>query len=153
MWRTVLLVTAGLLMTSSSNHLMILRLMISDALVCLPFLSSPFPPLQSANKKADPLVPKFQGENFYANLSIVKEIKRLATARGCTITQIALAWVAAQGMIAIPGTTKPHRLEENFASREIELTDAEKKEMRKLIDGAKIAGVRYSEAHEKMVGH
>lgn len=98
-------------------------------------------------------VPKFQGENFYANLSIVKEIKKLATARGCTTTQIALAWVAAQGMIAIPGTTKAYRLEENFASREIELSEGEMGEMRKLLDSAKVAGVRYSEAAQRMVGH
>jgi aryl-alcohol dehydrogenase-like predicted oxidoreductase len=98
-------------------------------------------------------VPKFQGENFYANKAIVEEIKKLAVRKGCTLPQIALAWVAAQGMIAIPGTTKVGRLEENFASRDVELSEEEKKEMRSIIDGAKIAGVRYGEAGQKMVGH
>ncbi|KAI8402903.1 hypothetical protein FOFC_16332 [Fusarium oxysporum] len=51
-------------------------------------------------------VPKFQGENFYKNKAIVEEIKKLAVRKGCTLTQIALAWVASQGMIAIPGRRK-----------------------------------------------
>ncbi|RAH56770.1 aldo-keto reductase [Aspergillus piperis CBS 112811] len=97
--------------------------------------------------------PKFQGENFYANKKIVDEIKRIASKRGCSISQVALAWVAAQGMIAIPGTTKAHRLEQNWASREIDLTDEEKAEMRKIIDAAKPQGNRYSERHQAMVGH
>ncbi|THV47287.1 hypothetical protein BGAL_0321g00020 [Botrytis galanthina] len=97
--------------------------------------------------------PKFQGENFYKNKAIVEEIKKLATRRGCTITQIALAWVAAQGMIAIPGTTKPERLEANFASRNIDLTKEELQEMRKIVDAAKPQGNRYSAAAQAMVGH
>jgi aryl-alcohol dehydrogenase-like predicted oxidoreductase len=55
-------------------------------------------------------LPKFQGENFYANKAIVEEIKKLAKRKGCT---------TAQGMIAIPGTTKVSRLEENWKSREV----------------------------------
>ena len=81
------------------------------------------------------------------------EIKRLAIQKGCTVAQIALAWVAAQGMIAIPGTTKTKRLEENWASRDIVLTDDEKKEMRKLIDSVKPHGNRYSEKNQALVGH
>lgn len=98
-------------------------------------------------------VPKFQGENFYKNKAIVEEIKKLATRRGCKLTQIALAWVAAQGMIAIPGTTKAVRLEENWASRNVELTDDEKSEMRKIVEDAKPVGNRYSERAQAMVGH
>lgn len=97
--------------------------------------------------------PKFQGENFYNNKAIVEEIKKLAVRKGCSISQIALAWVAAQGMIAIPGTTKVKRLEENFASRDIDLTEEEKEEIRRIIDAAKPRGNRYSAAHQSMVGH
>ncbi|KFZ24100.1 hypothetical protein V502_01423 [Pseudogymnoascus sp. VKM F-4520 (FW-2644)] len=97
--------------------------------------------------------PKFQGENFHKNKAIVEEIKKLATRRGCTITQIALAWVAAQGMIAIPGTTKAARLEANFASRDIDLTKEELQEMRKIVDEAKPHGNRYSAAAQSTVGH
>ncbi|CEL04855.1 Putative Aldo-keto reductase yakc [Aspergillus calidoustus] len=98
-------------------------------------------------------IPKFQGENFYANKAIVEQIKTLASRKGCTISQIALAWVAAQGLIAIPGTTKVHRLEENFASREVELTEEELGEMRRIVDSAKPQGNRYAAAQQALVGH
>lgn len=97
--------------------------------------------------------PKFQGDNFYKNKAIVDEIKKVAARKGCSISQIALAWVAAQGMIAIPGTTKAHRLESNWASRGVELTQEEKDEMRRLVEEAKPVGNRYSAMHQSMVGH
>ncbi|KAJ5872193.1 uncharacterized protein N7529_004546 [Penicillium soppii] len=97
--------------------------------------------------------PKFQGDNFYKNKEIVEAIKKLAARKGCKISQIALAWVAAQGMIAIPGTTKATRLEENWASRDIELSEEEKKAMREIIDAAKPHGNRYGAVHQAMVGH
>lgn len=56
-------------------------------------------------------------------------------------------------MIAIPGTTKAGRLEENWASRDIELTEEEKQEMRNIIDAAKPHGNRYAPAQQAMVGH
>ncbi|KAL4916563.1 hypothetical protein BDW62DRAFT_202550 [Aspergillus aurantiobrunneus] len=62
---------------------------------------------------SDRVIPKFQGENFYANKRIIDGFKHLALRKKCALPQIALAWVAAQGMISIPGTTKPGRLEEN----------------------------------------
>ncbi|KAE9370133.1 Aldo/keto reductase [Stipitochalara longipes BDJ] len=98
-------------------------------------------------------VPKFQGENFYKNRAIVEEIKKIASRKGCKITQVALAWVAAQGLIPIPGTTKSQRLQENWESREIELTEEEEKEMRRIIDSAKPHGNRYAPAQQAMVGH
>ncbi|OJJ89079.1 uncharacterized protein ASPGLDRAFT_115094 [Aspergillus glaucus CBS 516.65] len=98
-------------------------------------------------------VPKFQGENFYKNKAIVEEVKKLASRKGCTVSQIALAWVASQGMIAIPGTTKATRLGENWASRDVELSEEEKQEMRKIIDAAKPHGNRYAPAQQAMVGH
>ncbi|KAH6989555.1 putative aldo-keto reductase [Ilyonectria sp. MPI-CAGE-AT-0026] len=98
-------------------------------------------------------VPKFQGENFYKNKAIVDEIKQLATAKGCTVAQIALAWVAAQGLITIPGTTKAARLEENWASRDVVLTEKELKAMRKIVDDAKPVGERFSAVFQSMVGH
>ncbi|RAK96476.1 putative aldo-keto reductase (AKR13) [Aspergillus ibericus CBS 121593] len=98
-------------------------------------------------------VPKFQGENFYKNKAIVDEIKKLATKKGCSVAQIALAWVAAQGLITIPGTTKPSRLEENWTSRDVELTEDELKEMRKIVDEAKPIGDRFNPIHQSMAGH
>ncbi|KAL4910561.1 hypothetical protein BDW74DRAFT_164452 [Aspergillus multicolor] len=98
-------------------------------------------------------VPKFQGENFYKNKAIVDEIKKLAAKKGCSVAQIALAWVAAQGLITIPGTTKTSRLEENWASRDLELTEEELKEMRKIVDDAKPIGDRFAPIFQSMVGH
>ncbi|KAI5305984.1 54S ribosomal protein L22, mitochondrial [Ascosphaera pollenicola] len=98
-------------------------------------------------------VPKFQGENFYKNKAIQDQIRKLAARKGCKTTQVALAWVASQGMIAIPGTTKPHRLEENWASREIELTEEETQELRRIIDDAKPVGDRYPPELQAMAGH
>ncbi|RSL53569.1 hypothetical protein CEP54_010302 [Fusarium duplospermum] len=97
--------------------------------------------------------PKFQGDNFYKNKAIVEEIKKIAVQKGVTLTQIALAWVAAQGFIAIPGTTKAPRLEQNWASRDVELTDEDKAELRRIIDSTKPHGNRYGPAHQAMVGH
>ncbi|OAA67651.1 aldo/keto reductase [Cordyceps fumosorosea ARSEF 2679] len=98
-------------------------------------------------------VPKFQGENFYKNKAIVTEIKKLATRKGCTVAQIALAWVATQGFISIPGTTRATRLEENWGSRRVELTEDELAEMRKIVDDAKPVGERFSPLFQSMVGH
>ncbi|KAF4258360.1 hypothetical protein KXW98_004367 [Aspergillus fumigatus] len=98
-------------------------------------------------------VPKFQGENFHKNKAIVDEIKKLAIRKGCSVAQIALAWVSAQGLIAIPGTTKPSRLEENWASRDIELTEEELTEMQRIVDAAKPVGERFAPIFQSMVGH
>ncbi|KAK4145717.1 NADP-dependent oxidoreductase domain-containing protein [Dichotomopilus funicola] len=98
-------------------------------------------------------IPKFQGENFHLNRAIVHELQQLAAKKGCATTQVALAWVAAQGMIAIPGTTKAHRLEENWASREVELTEDEMKEIRRIVEEAKPRGERYGESLRKTVGN
>ncbi|KAI9038995.1 putative aldo-keto reductase (AKR13) [Aspergillus affinis] len=98
-------------------------------------------------------VPKFQGKNFYQNKAIVDEIKKLATRKGCSVAQIALAWVAAQGLITIPGTTKASRLTENWASRDIKLTVEELREMRTIVDAAKPVGERFAPIFQSMVGH
>jgi aryl-alcohol dehydrogenase-like predicted oxidoreductase len=77
----------------------------------------------------------------------------LAVKKGCTTSQVALAWVAAQGMLPIPGTTKVQRLEENWASREVELSAEERAEMRRIVNQAKPEGNRYAPAQQAMVGH
>jgi aryl-alcohol dehydrogenase-like predicted oxidoreductase len=98
-------------------------------------------------------VPKFQGQNFYANKEISRGFKDIAKRKGCAVTQIALAWIASQGMIAIPGTVTPSRLEENWASRDIELTEEELKEMRATIDRLKPQGGRYNEEAAVNIGN
>lgn len=97
-------------------------------------------------------IPRFNAENFPKNLRIVEEFNKLAQKKGCTGSQLALAWVIAQGAIPIPGTKSEKRLEENFASRDVDLNEAELAELRKLINDAKPVGDRYAPEHMKIVG-
>ena len=99
------------------------------------------------------LVPKFQGENFYANKKIAAGFKQLAQMKGCSVSQIAIAWVTAQGMIALPGTVKTGRLEENWASREINLTEEELEKMRGIVDSLRPVGDRYNETAALAIGN
>lgn len=68
--------------------------------------------------------PRFQGENFKSNLDLVNRIERLAAKKGCTPSQLALAWVLAQGndLAPIPGTKRRKYLEENAAAERITLS-------------------------------
>jgi aryl-alcohol dehydrogenase-like predicted oxidoreductase len=91
--------------------------------------------------------PRFSKENFSKNLVLVDQIIELAKEKGCTPTQLCLAWLMAQGedIIPIPGTTKLERLEENLGSLQVKLTDEEKKKIRKVCEEAEIHGGRYPE--------
>jgi aryl-alcohol dehydrogenase-like predicted oxidoreductase len=86
-------------------------------------------------------------------MAIVEEVKKIAARKGCKVSQVALAWVASQGMIAIPGTTKAGRLEENWASREVVLSAEEVKEIRECVEKAKPVGERYPPEMQALVGH
>ena len=72
-------------------------------------------------------IPLFQGGNFEANLNIVKELEYIASTKNCKISQVALAWLNAQGddVFPIPGTKRRIYLEENMQSLQITLTDDE----------------------------
>jgi aryl-alcohol dehydrogenase-like predicted oxidoreductase len=91
------------------------------------------------------LLPRFSEENMPKNLRIVDEFNRLAENKGCTSSQLALAWVIAQGAIPIPGTHRAERLEENFGARNVSLNEEELKELRKLVNEAKPEGARWPE--------
>lgn len=92
--------------------------------------------------------PRLTEENFQKNYKIVEEFERLAAKKGCKPSQLALAWLMAQGdhIIPIPGTKSEKYLVENFASRDIELTQAEIDEVRKVIDDNAPVGDRYPAA-------
>lgn len=100
--------------------------------------------------------PRFQGEAFTANLDLVAEVQDLAAEKGVTAAQLALAWVLAQGsvegaptIVPIPGTTKPHRLEENVAALEVSLTPEDLSRL----DGLGTAvGLRYPEPGMRVIG-
>ena len=73
--------------------------------------------------------PRFQGENFQKNLDVVAEVRRLAAEKEVTPSQLALAWVLAQGehTVPIPGTKRVKYLEENVAALDVRLTPEELK--------------------------
>ena len=66
--------------------------------------------------------PRFQGESFDRNLDVVREVRRIASDKNVTPSQLALAWVLRQGAVAIPGTKRRRYLEENVAATEVTLT-------------------------------
>jgi aryl-alcohol dehydrogenase-like predicted oxidoreductase len=68
--------------------------------------------------------PRFQGENFTKNMLLVDKVKEIATIKGCTPGQLALAWVLAQGddIVPIPGTKRRTYLEENAKAVDVELS-------------------------------
>ena len=91
--------------------------------------------------------PRFQGENFYKNLALVDKVKSLAQDKGCTASQLALAWVLAQGetIVLIPGTKRRKYLEENVGALEVNLTASELKEIDAIFPPDAAAGLRYPE--------
>ncbi|WP_145448540.1 aldo/keto reductase [Gimesia panareensis] len=98
-------------------------------------------------------VPRFAEENRKANLALVDLLGRIAAQKNATPAQIALAWILAQKpwIVPIPGTTKLHRLEENIAAADIELTAADLAEIDSALSEIDVLGERYPEAAMKMI--
>ncbi len=90
--------------------------------------------------------PRFQGENFTKNLTLVDKINTLATRYACTPSQLALAWVLAQGdyIVPIPGTKRRHYLEENWGACDIQLTQQHLQELNIQFPPDAATGERYS---------
>ncbi len=92
--------------------------------------------------------PRFQGENFARNLDLVRRIGEIAAEKGCTPSQLALAWVLAQGedIIPIPGTKRRTYLEENLGSLQVQLTPADLARIDAVAPRGVAAGDRYPAA-------
>jgi aryl-alcohol dehydrogenase-like predicted oxidoreductase len=90
--------------------------------------------------------PRFSGEAFDANLILVERLEAIAKRKGATPSQLALAWVLAQGedVIPIPGTKRRKYLEENGAALNIKLTGAEIQELEAAVPQDEIVGERYN---------
>ncbi len=99
------------------------------------------------------VVPRFTAESREANQALVEALKGIASARGATPAQIALAWLLAQKdwIAPIPGTTKLHRLEENLASAQLELSPADLQAIQQALAGIEIVGARYPAARAALV--
>ena len=97
--------------------------------------------------------PRFQGENFTRNLHLVEQVEALAQRKGCKASQLALAWVLAQGddIVPIPGTKRRRYLEENVDAVEIMLTPEERAELDAFFPPDAVAGLRYPEEMMRLV--
>ncbi|WP_114239584.1 aldo/keto reductase [Dyella sp. C9] len=97
--------------------------------------------------------PRFQGENFIRNLQLVDKVKTIAADKGCTPAQLALAWVLAQGkdVVAIPGTKRRDRLEENLGALHVNLNDSELAAIDAVFPLDVANGMRYPEAGMHLV--
>jgi len=71
------------------------------------------------------LIPRFQGEQFYKNLDLVRELEQIGREKGVTSSQLALAWLIQKGIVPIPGTKRVRYVEQNIAATDILLTDQE----------------------------
>ncbi len=89
--------------------------------------------------------PRFQGENFQRNLQLVERVKTIATEKGVTPSQLALAWLLAQGedIVPIPGTKRRKYLEENVAATELKLSAADLRRIDEVAPKGSTAGERY----------
>ena len=98
-------------------------------------------------------VPRFDPEARKANHAFVELLEQVAERKGATPAQIALAWILAQKpwIVPIPGTTKPHRLEENIAAADLDLTDDDLQEIESAAAQITAQGARYAEAQQRMI--
>jgi aryl-alcohol dehydrogenase-like predicted oxidoreductase len=89
--------------------------------------------------------PRFQGENFQKNLELVKKIEELARAKGCTPSQLALAWVLAQGddIVPIPGTKRVKYLDDNLGAVNVYLTADDLADIDAVLPAGAASGARY----------
>jgi aryl-alcohol dehydrogenase-like predicted oxidoreductase len=97
--------------------------------------------------------PRFQGENFDANIATLRAVQDLAASKHVTATQIALAWLLHKGpdIVPIPGTRSRHHLEEDVAATSVSLTPEDMAHLEKAFAPGKVAGPRYNEARMKLV--
>lgn len=100
------------------------------------------------------IVPRFSQEALRANQALIRQIEQIASAKGVTPAQIALAWLLAQApwIVPIPGTTKLHRLEENLGSASVVLGEADLASIDKALASISILGDRYPESMKSRVG-
>jgi aryl-alcohol dehydrogenase-like predicted oxidoreductase len=89
--------------------------------------------------------PRFQGENFQKNLDLVRRVAEIAHEKSCTPSQLALAWVLAQGheIIAIPGTKRVKYLEENAGGMNVILSPKDLQRVQEFFPQGAASGPRY----------
>jgi len=93
------------------------------------------------------LTPRFQGDNFAKNLDLVRRVEEIAAEKGCRPSQLALAWVLAQGadIVPIPGTKRRTYLEENVRALQVRLDPSDLARIDEVMPPGAAAGPRYPE--------
>ncbi|HEY7903755.1 MAG TPA: aldo/keto reductase [Casimicrobiaceae bacterium] len=99
-------------------------------------------------------VPRFAPAARQANRALVDVLAGIAARKGVTTAQLALAWLLAQKpwIVPIPGTTKLHRLEENFGAASVELSPQDLQDIGAAVSRVPVQGARYSADRQKLVG-
>ena len=89
--------------------------------------------------------PRFQPENFAKNRALAEKIEAIAKEKKCTPGQLVLAWLLAQGndVVAIPGTRRPARIDENVGALKVELSESDIAKISAAIPKGSAAGTRY----------
>jgi aryl-alcohol dehydrogenase-like predicted oxidoreductase len=97
--------------------------------------------------------PRFQAGNFDRNRALIARVEAIAAEKGCTLAQLALAWVLAQGddVVAIPGTRSKDRLDEDVGALRVELSPDDLARIVTAVPTGSAAGERYSEAGMRSV--
>jgi aryl-alcohol dehydrogenase-like predicted oxidoreductase len=100
------------------------------------------------------IVPRFTPEARKANQALVDLLREIAAQKQATPAQIAIAWLLAQKpwIVPIPGTTKPHRLEENIGAAGVELTTDDLRDIDRAVSKVTVQGARYPEHLQRLVG-
>ena len=90
--------------------------------------------------------PRFSEENMPKNIQLIEAAEKIATRNNCSLGQLALAWLQAQGadVIPIPGTTKLQNLKSNLAARDLKLSAADVEELSAIFTVEATAGGRYA---------
>jgi len=99
--------------------------------------------------------PRFQSDNFARNLALMEHLRALSRKKGCTPSQLALAWLLSQGtdIVPIPGTSNLARLEENAAAADVELTPDESVGIEQIAPPGIAAGARYAPGGMESLNH
>jgi aryl-alcohol dehydrogenase-like predicted oxidoreductase len=97
--------------------------------------------------------PRFQGENLQKNLDLVKKVEEIAREKKCSSSQLALAWVLAQGddIVPIPGTKRVKYLEDNVGAVEVNLSADDLAEIERVMPKGAAAGQRYNESMMRLI--
>lgn len=106
--------------------------------------------LDAKDRRRD--MPRYAAENFAHNLGLLATIKDVAGAKGATPAQVALAWLAAQGVVSIPGGHRPAHVRENAAAADLALSAMEVEKLSAAFPDGAAKGTRYPQAQLAALG-